>query len=290
MKPAAFEYRRPDTIDEALELLAEHADEAKILAGGQSLVPTMSFRLAQPSVLIDINRLGDLAYIREHDSGLRIGAMTRQRAVERSSLVAERAPLVYETIPYIAHVQIRNRGTFGGSIAHADPAAELPAIMLSLDARMRVRSKKAERWIAASDYFVGLLETAMSDDEMLLEVEIPALPSGTGYAFVEFARRHGDYALVGVAARAKLDKAGNVADSRVVLMSVGERPVVAPSAASALNGQKPSVDAIRAAANAAATNDIEPHSDVHATSDYRRHLAEVLTARALRRAIERARA
>ena len=289
MKPAAFEYHRPETLDQALELLAEHGDEAKILAGGQSLVPTMNFRLAQPEQLIDINRLSDLAFIREDKSGLRIGAITRQRAVERSELVAKRAPLVHQTMPYIAHVQIRNRGTFGGSVAHADPAAELPCIMLALDARMRVQSKKSERWIAANDFFVGLLETALSPEELLTEIEVPDLPKGTGYAFVEFARRHGDYALVGVAVRVELNSKGACENTRVVLMSVGERPVDGQNAAAALNGEQPSTEAIGAAARAAGQDDIDPHSDVHANSDYRRHLAEVLTARALKHAIERAR-
>lgn len=290
MKPAAFEYHRPETVEEALALLAEHGDEAKILAGGQSLVPTMNFRLAQPAVLIDINRLRDLAYIRPAEGGVQgihIGAMTRQRAVEKSALVAERAPLLHETMPYIAHTQIRNRGTIGGSVAHADPAAELPAIALTLDARVRVRSAEAERWIAADGFFLGMLETSMADEELLVEVEIPDLPAKTGYAFVEFARRHGDYALVGVAARVALDAKGACRDARVVLMSVGERPVEARNAASALEGQSPSSEALRAASHAAGYDDIDPHGDVHATPEYRRHLAEVLTRRALERAISR---
>ena len=289
MKPAPFEYQRPDNLASVLELLAEHGDEAKILAGGQSLVPTMNFRLAQPGLLIDINRLGELAYIRKDPAGLRIGAMTRQRAVEKSALVAEQAPLLAETIPYIAHPQIRNRGTFGGSIAHADPAAELPAVMLAHDARMRAVKQGSERWIAADEFFVGLLATSLEPDELLVEIEVPALPAGTGHAFVEFARRHGDYALVGVAARVMIDGKGLCTSTRVVLMSVAERPVIAASAAAALDGQKPATEAIRAAAHDAATSDIEPHSDVHASSEYRRHLAEVLIARAVERAVARAR-
>ena len=287
MKPAAFEYRRPDSLDQALELLSEHGDEAKVLAGGQSLVPTMNFRLAQPAFVIDINRLGDLAFIRENHGGLRIGAMTRQRALERSPLIAQLAPLVHEAVPYIAHIQIRNRGTVGGSIAHADPAAELPALMVALDARMRVQNQSGERWIAADDFFVGLLETALSPEEMLVEIELP--PPAGSHAFVEFARRHGDYALVGVAARIELNAQGSCQSAKIVLMSVAERPLKAHTAAAILSGQTPTDDVIGAAARAAAQNDIDPHGDVHATSDYRRHLAEVLTARAVKLAVERAR-
>ena len=185
MKPAPFEYHAPGSVDEVLALLAEHGDEAKVLAGGQSLVPTMNFRLAQPEVLIDLNRVAELDHLRVEGSELRIGAMTRQRTVERSALVAERAPLLTETLPWIAHPQIRNRGTFGGALAHADPAAELPAVTLALGARFRARRRGAERWIAAGGFFTGLFETALGPDELLVEVALPELGPRTGWAFRE---------------------------------------------------------------------------------------------------------
>lgn len=281
MKPVAFAYHRPDTIEQALDLLSEHGDEAKILAGGQSLVPAMNFRLAQPAALIDINRVSGLAFLTESPAGgVRIGATTRQRAAEQSRLVAERAPLVHQALPSIAHVQIRNRGTVGGSVAHADPAAELPAVMLALGARMHARSRRGGRWIAAEDFFTGLLSTALAPDEILVEIELPPVPAGAGHAFHELARRSGDYALVGVAAQVVREPGGRVSAARVALLGVGEGPVLAHTAAAALVGQRPSTEAVRAAADALA-GDIDPHGDVHATPVYRRHLARVLTARAL---------
>ena len=286
MKPAAFAYHRPATLDEALDLLADSGDEAKILAGGQSLVPAMSFRLAQPAALIDINRVPGLAFLEPgDDGGLRIGAMTRQRVAEHSALVAARAPLVHQALPSIAHVQIRNRGTVGGSVAHADPAAELPAVMLALGARMRAQSRRGSRWIAAGDFFTGLLSTALAADEILVEIALPPVPERAGHAFVELARRSGDYALAGVAAQVALDAQGRVASARIALLGVGEGPVLASAAAAVLVGQAPSDELVRASADACSTTDIEPHGDVHATPAYRRHLAGVLTRRALTAAL-----
>jgi aerobic carbon-monoxide dehydrogenase medium subunit len=286
MKPVAFAYHRPATLDEALDLLSEHGDEAKILAGGQSLVPAMNFRLAQPAVLIDINRVAGLAFLeRSKDGGLRIGAMTRQRAAEQSALVAAAAPLVHQALPHIAHVQIRNRGTVGGSVAHADPAAELPAVMLALGGRMRAQSRRGSRWIAAADFFTGLLSTALAADEILVEIELPPVPASAGHAFVELARRSGDYALAGVAVQIARDERGRIASARVALLGVGEGPVFATAAAATLAGQAPSDELFRAAADACTTSDIEPHGDVHATPAYRRHLAGVLTRRALAAAL-----
>jgi CO/xanthine dehydrogenase FAD-binding subunit len=282
MKPVAFAYHRPASLEEALDLLSEHGDEAKILAGGQSLVPAMNFRLAQPAVLIDINRVSELAFLEQSkDGGLRIGAMTRQRAAEQSALVAERAPLVHQALPHIAHVQIRNRGTVGGSVAHADPAAELPAVMLALGARMRVQSRRGSRWIAAADFFTGLLSTALASDEILVEIELPPVPPRARHAFAELARRSGDYALAGVAVQVALDEAGRIASARIALLGVGEGPVLASAATATLVGQTPSDELFRAAASACSTTDIEPHGDVHATPAYRRHLTGVLTRRAL---------
>ncbi|GAB4430680.1 MAG: xanthine dehydrogenase family protein subunit M [Anaerolineae bacterium] len=289
MKPPPFEYFAPTTTAEALALLSQYGYEAKPLAGGQSLIPTMNFRLAQPGVLIDLNPIAELAYIRPSDEGsLRIGAMTRQRQVERDPLVAEHAPLLRETMPYIAHPQIRNRGTFGGSLAHADPAAELPAVTTALDARFRARSQAGERWIPAHEFFVSLFATALGPDELLVEVALPPLPPRTGWAFTEMARRHGDYALVGVAAVVTLDERDQCRAAKLVFLSVGDGPVEAQQAAQLLIGQTPSAEAIRAAAETAATNDITPNGDIHASAEFRRHLARVLVQRVLTQAVERA--
>lgn len=269
-------------------MLAEHGGEAKPLAGGQSLVPSMNFRLAMPSILVDLNRIGELAGIAEIEGGgLRIGAMTRQRAVERSGLVAEHAPLIAEAMPHIAHPQIRNRGTFGGSLAHADPASELPAVAVALDASMVVgRAGMEERVVPASEFFLGLFTTALEPDELLVRVEFPALKARTGTAFEEFARRHGDYALAGACAVVALDESGSINEANVVLFSVGDMPVVSESAASIMLGEKPTSDLIRAAAEAVDA-DVDPQGDIHATSEYRRHLCKVLVRRVLEKAINR---
>ena len=290
MKPAPFAYHRPDSVEGALALLAEHGYDAKLLAGGQSLVPAMNFRLAAPAVLIDLNRIPGLDAIVQAEGGVRIGAMVRQRAAERSALLAERAPLIAETLPWVAHAQIRNRGTMGGSIAHADPAAELPAVMLALRARLHLRGPGGMRTVAADDFFTGLFGTTLEPEEMLVEIEIPTATPGTGFAFDEISRRHGDFALAGVAASVQVDAEGRCTGARIALLSVGDGPVLAAQAAAALHGQAPTDDAIRAAAHAAAQQDIDPPGDIHATPAYRRQLAEVLVRRVLPRAFERARA
>jgi carbon-monoxide dehydrogenase medium subunit len=289
MKPAPFEYFAPTTTEEALALLAEHGDEAKILAGGQSLVPTMNFRLAQPSVLIDLNQVSELFFIREkNSSAVRIGAMSRHREVERSELIKERVPLLHETMPHIAHPQIRNRGTVGGSIAHADPAAELPAVMKALNARFRLASSSADRWVSADDFFMELFMTALELDELLVEIEIPNLPPRTGWSFKEIARRHGDYALVGVASLVTLDENDACSEARLVFLSVGGGPVDAVQAVDSLKGQKLSPKAIQGAAAIAANEDIDPDGDIHASAEFRRHLAKVLAEQALIEAVARA--
>lgn len=289
MKPAPFEYFAPTSLEEALALLAQHGDEAKVLAGGQSLIPTMNFRLAQPGVLIDLNRVAELFYIKKNDSDtIQIGAMTRQRGVERNAFVAEHAPLVHETMPYIAHPQIRNRGTFGGSIAHADPASELPAVMTALDARFLLQSQDRERWVPSREFFVDLFMTALEPDELLTAVEIPFMAKGAGWSFQEVARRHGDYALVGVAAVVSLNDNGECSDARIVFLSVGGGPVESVQAAESLKGKKPTSEAIQAAAQIAAAEDIEPEGDIHASAEFRRHLAGVLAERTLKSAFERA--
>lgn len=289
MKPAAFEYHRPASLDEALALLAEHED-AKPLAGGQSLIPAMNFRLAAPAALIDLNGIGALARTGGmDDGGLQLGAMTRHCTLERSPLVAERAPLLAEAMPCIAHPQIRNRGTVGGSLAHADPAAELPAVMVALEATLVLRSASAERRVPAEQFFTGLFATALEPGELLTSIELPPPPARSGFAFQELARRHGDYALVGVAAMLTLNEAGQCSRARVALLSVGDGPVLAVRAAAALAGQPPSASSILAAAELAAREDVDPPSDIHASAAYRRQLVRVLTRRALTRAAGRVR-
>lgn len=289
MKPPPFKYFAPTTLDEALNLLAEYGEEAKPLAGGQSLIPTMNFRLALPGVLIDLNCLPELAFIEPTgDGGVSIGAMTRHRAVERSSLIAERAPLVHETMPWIAHPQIRNRGTFGGSLAHSDPAAELPAVTTVLEARFRAKSSRGERWIPVTDFFVDLFETALEPGELLVEIAVPPAAAHTGYAFREVSRRHGDYALVGVAAAVTLAEDLTCQQARLVYFSVGDKPVEAHQGAAVLQGQKLSHAAIAEAAQLAAQQDLDPPGDIHASVRYRRHLAQVLAKDVLEKAHQRA--
>ncbi|MBX3015993.1 MAG: xanthine dehydrogenase family protein subunit M [Caldilineaceae bacterium] len=289
MKPAPFAYYAPTTVGETLDLLTEHGYAAKLLAGGQSLIPTMNFRLAQPAVLIDLNPLADLAYIQATaEGGVRIGAMTRQRLLEKSELIAQRAPLLCATMPHIAHVQIRNRGTLGGSLAHADPAAELPVVAVALDAQLKVRSKLGERLVSAQDFYVALFTTDLAPDEILTEIVLPPLPPRTGWSIQEVARRRGDYAIVGVAATVTLDVRGRCVAARLVLLSVGEGPTQAPRATALLHGERPSPELIAAAAETCAMQDIEPTADIHASVAFRRHLARVLTKRALTEAFQRA--
>lgn len=294
MKPAPFEYFAPTTVEEVVALLAEHGDEAKVLAGGQSYIPAMNFRLARAAVLIDLNRIAELAFVHEGHGPdgrgtVRIGAMTRQRTVERDDTVRRRLPLVHAAIPFVAHPQIRNRGTFGGSIAHADPAAELPALWRTLGGRARIRSADGERFVDSSEFFTGLFETALGPEDLLLEVELPGSRAGEGWGFHEMARRHGDYALVGVAVRLRLDERGAIRDASMALLSVGDGPVFAHGACAALDGEAASDEALAAAARIAGRDDIDPPGDLHASKAYRRHLAEVLARRALADAVRRAR-
>ena len=288
MKPPPFDYAAPETLDEALALLAEHGYGAKLLAGGQSLVPLLNFRLASPAMLIDLNRIGGLGEVAaDGDGGLRLGAMVRHRRLERDPEVAQRAPLLALTAPFIAHPQIRNRGTVGGSLAHADPAAELPAVAVALDARFRLVRAGGERWVAARDFFVGLLATDLAADEILVEVALPPAPPRTGWSFQEVARRHGDYAQVGVAARVTLDGGGAV---RARAWSTSRWATCRwwPSGRRRRSPARcPSAEAIAAAAEIAG-GEVDPTGDIHATADYKRHLARVLARRALGEAAERA--
>lgn len=284
MKPPPFEYVAPSSVEEAVAALAEAGPDAKPLAGGQSLIPMLNFRLARPGVLVDLNGVEELAGIEAaEDGGLRIGAMTRQRAAERSRLVAERAPLLAEALPWVAHPQIRNRGTVGGSAVHADPAAELPAVLLALAARFVARGPEGERALGAEAFFLGLFTTALAPDELLVAVELPPLPAGAGCGFAEIARRHGDYALAGAAAAVELDGEGVCRRARVAFVNAGPVPLLSEPAAEALEGERPSEARVAEAARAA-TEALDPPEDVHATPAYRRHLAGVLARRALARA------
>jgi CO/xanthine dehydrogenase FAD-binding subunit len=286
MKPPRFDYLAPRTLDEALAHLHHHSDQAKILAGGQSLIPMLNFRLAHPGVVVDVNRLTDLAYVRQHDGGVAVGALTRQHAVERSDLVRARVPVVAEACRFIGHAPIRHRGTFGGNLAHADPASELPAVMVALEAEMAVASRAGNRAVPAGEFFIGPLTTALRPGEMLTEIRIPAAPPRTGGAFVEMARRAGDFALVGVAVLVTLDEAGQCARARIALCGVGPTPVRARAAEDALVGQAPTTAALDEAADRAAAA-TSPPSDVHGSAEFRRKLARHFARQALAAAIQR---
>jgi carbon-monoxide dehydrogenase medium subunit len=286
VKPAAYEYEAARSVEEAVALLAEAGGEAKALAGGQSLVPMLNFRLLRPAKLVDLNRIPGLAHIEARDGELRIGALTRHRAIETSSLVAERLPVLAEAMSHVAHLAIRNRGTIGGSLSHADPAAELPMMALLLDARIRTASPDGGRTVAARGFFAGALATVLEPAEIVVEVELPAPPAGAGWGFQEMARRSGDFALAAVSVLLAAD-ADHCAEARIAMTGVGETALRADAAEALLKGRRLDPDAIEAAAEAA-RDAAEPTTDLHASADYRRHLVEVLTRRALGDAWRRA--
>jgi carbon-monoxide dehydrogenase medium subunit len=288
MKPAPFEYYAPDSLEQALGLMSQHAGEAKILAGGQSLVPAMNFRIVQPGLLIDLNRVRELGYIHEENDVIRVGAMTRERQLEFDPTIAERTPLLTEAAPFIAHPQIRNRGTIGGSIVNADPAAELPVLMLALGARLKAKSVSGERWIAAQDFFAGMFTTALAPDEILVEIELPSLSPRTGWSFMEVAPRAGDYALMGVAALVTLDENEKCNRAKLVYLNAGDGPLDAQETARLLEGEKINDQLIESAAALASEKEINPFGNVHASPEFQRHLAKVLTKKALKQAIQRA--
>ena len=288
MKPAPFEYHVPDSIEEALTLLRDYGSDAKLLAGGQSLVPAMNFRVVQPSALIDLNRVKELDYVREDGECLRIGAMTRERTLEFDPLIAKWAPLLDEATPHIAHPQIRNRGTIGGSIANADPAAELPVLMLALNARLKARHASGERWVDAHDFFAGMFTTALESNEILVEVELPSQPPRTGWSFMEVAPRAGDYALMGVAVLVTLDDQNKCKRGRLVYLNAGDGPVEAKQAAQLLEGEAFNDGLIESAAAVASEQEINPFGNVHTSPEFQRHLANVLTKKALKIAVKRA--
>lgn len=287
MKPAAFEYDDPSTVDETLALLARHGDECKILAGGQSLVPLMNFRLARPGRLIDINGVDSLGHIKVDNGRLLLGAMTRHAHVERSNDIAARWPLLHEAIGWVGHSQIRNRGTVGGSVAHADPAAELPAAFAALDARFHVLSRRGPRVLRWDELFVSEFTTALAPDELLTAVEVPAQDPSTGTAIVEFARRHGDFALGGAAVTINLARDGTCAAVAIALLSAGPRPVRAEAAERALAGARVDEAAIKQASAEAVTG-LRPTSDLHGSTEYRIKLLQVMAERALTKAVQRA--
>jgi carbon-monoxide dehydrogenase medium subunit len=285
VKPPKFDYHAPRTVDEAVALLARYGGDAKPLAGGQSLVPLLNFRLARPAALIDLNRIAALAGIRETDGQVAFGAMTRQRAVEFSPVVARRLPLLAEATRWVGHLPIRSRGTIGGSIAHADPSAEYPAVLTALDGTVVARGPKGERVLRSSELFETYLTTTLEPDEMLTEVRLPAMPAGAGWAFEEFARRHGDFAIVGVAAALWRD--GGRWTARLATAGAGPVPVRLRGAEEIIERDGVGDGAVAAAA-ARAAELVRPDADIHASADYRRNLTRVLTERALKKAIGRA--
>jgi carbon-monoxide dehydrogenase medium subunit len=285
MKPAPFRYLAPRSVPEALDALRRF-DDAKVLAGGQSLVPLLAMRLARPSVIVDLNRIPGLAYVRAERDALAVGAMTRQRAAESDAIVAKRLPLLRQALMWVGHPQIRTRGTVGGSLAHADPAAELPAVAAVLGARFVVAGRRGSRAVGADEFFTGYLTTALQPDEILTEVRFPYPPAGAGWAFQEIARRHGDFAIAGAAAVLRLDSARRCAEARLAFTGVGPGPVRVPEAEARLSGE-PLTDAVLADVHRIVSDALDPSGDIHASAEYRKHVAGVLATRALREAAER---
>jgi len=286
MIPPAFDYVAPTTLSEAISLLSQNGD-AKILAGGQSLIPMMRFRLAAPALLIDINRLADLEYIREDGGWLKIGALTREAMIDGSSLVRERYPLLADTARVVADPLVRNMSTIGGNLAHADPANDHPATMLAYGAQVVATGPQGERVIPVSDFFLGPFESALSADEILTEIQIPVPESNSGGAYIKLERKVGDYATAAVAVQIRLDENGNCAYAGMGLTNVGLTPIKATAAEEALKGQALNDSAIREAARLAAEA-AEPESDHRGSAEYKRHLVKTLSVRALRKAAGRA--
>jgi len=288
MKPPAFEYVAAHSVEEAVSVLAEHEGDAKVIAGGQSLVPMLNFRLLAPAVLVDVNRIPGLAGVEEHEGGLRIGALTRHHTLETSELVKARFPVLHAAMQFVAHIAIRNRGTIGGSLSHADPAAELPTMAVLLDAEIEAQGPNGARTIAARDFFESALATTLEEDEIVTEIRLPALPDRTGWAFEECARRSGDFGIAGVGVTLSLVD-GKVGDARIALLGVGQTPIRASAAEELLQGKDCDDDLIAAAAESA-REAAEPEGDLHGSADYRRHLVGVLARRAVAAAWDRAEA
>src|SRR5580700_9800763 len=286
MKPPAFDYIAADSIAMAVAALAQAGDDGKIIAGGQSLVPMLNFRMLRPSVLVDINRIAGLDVIAETSEAIRIGALTRHYQLETSPLIAYHLPVLSSAMTHVAHLAIRNRGTIGGSLAHADPAAELPMLALLLDAEITIESARGARVLAARDFLVGSLATALEEDEMITEIRFPPLPPAAGWDFAEFALRGGDYAIAAAAAIVVL-RDGKVVEARLALMGIDETAVRATAAEKLLIGERYRPDILRAAA-AGARAAVSPSSDLRASADYRRYLVAVLSEQVLAAAWRRA--
>ncbi len=286
MKPAEFEYHRPENINDALNLLKQFGHDGKILAGGQSLMPLMNFRLAQPAHLIDINFIRGLDYVESENGNIKIGCLVRQSRLLNDPLIQRRCPLLAEALAQIGYEQTRNRGTLCGSLAHADPSAELPSVLLALDGVITVKSSAGTRQIAARDLFLSYLTTTLSSDEIILEVSLPEMPPHAGSCFMEFARKSGDFAVVGVATTLK-EKNGTISEARIALTGVADKPWRDSAIEKQLSGERGSNELFEKIATAVAAN-IEPGSDIHASASYRRSLAKVLTRRALTTAWRRA--
>jgi carbon-monoxide dehydrogenase medium subunit len=286
MKPPAFEYRVAESIEAAVAMLVEAAGEAKVLAGGQSLVPMLNFRLLRPAVLVDINRIPGLAYIREDADAVRVGALTRHHLLETSPVIATHLPVLRAAMAHVAHLAIRNRGTIGGSLTHADPAAELPMMALLLDAAIGIESPKGRRTVAARDFFLGALSVALEPDELVTEVVFPKLPPNTGWGFEEVSRRHGDFALAAVGVTLTVAD-GTIAQARIAIAGADERAVRASEAEALLKGRALEPKVLEAACEAARAC-VSPNTDLHASAEYRRHLVGVLAGTALSAAWKRA--
>jgi carbon-monoxide dehydrogenase medium subunit len=287
MKPPPFDYVVAESVEAAVAALARAQGDAKVIAGGQSLVPMLNFRLLKPSILVDINRIPDLAYIKEHDDALVIGALTRHHQVETSPLIAKHFPMVAEAMRHVAHLAIRNRGTIGGSLSHADPAAELPMLALLLDGELHIVSSTDRRTVAVREFLRGALTVDLADDELLTEIRLPKLPPATGWGFAEVARRGGDFALAAVAATLTVTD-DTISEARIAMVGIGETAQRASAAEALMRGRtlEPALlDAVTEAVRAS----VEPNTDLHASSDYRRHLVGVLARRTLTAAWQRAR-
>jgi CO/xanthine dehydrogenase FAD-binding subunit len=286
VKPAPFEYEDPSTLPEALSLLAEHGDAATVLAGGQSLVPLLNFRLSQPERVIDINGLSELDYIRVEDCALRIGALTRQATLERSPEVAARVPLLSEVVRFVGHAAIRTRGTVGGSVAHADPAAELPVTFATLDARFHLRAAAGARCLPAEEFFRTVMMTARKPDELLVEVEVPLPSERTRSGFAEFAKRNGDFALAGVAAVLRVSPDGRCEEAALGLLGAAPVPLRSRVAEEYLRGTELDTGTLAEAARLAA-REVRAGGDIHASAEYRANLVEAMAGRALTAAAAR---
>ncbi len=289
MKPAPFSYYAPTSVEEAIDKLAELGYSGKVLAGGQSLIPAMNFRMARPTALVDLNKVKELSYIKPTaDGGLAIGTMTRDTVVEEDKLVKERFPILVTTIQHIAHKQIRNRGSFGGALAHADPAAQLPAAALLLGANLKVISNKGERWVSAKDFFIGPFMTVLEPDELLAEVVLPPMTPNTGASYQQVSRQKGGYAQAAVISTVTMDGSDRVKEARVALFSVGETALLANKPNELLAGQVPTAEVIEEVAAYVAKNECDPGTDIHGTEEYRRNLVHVLVRRALTEAVQQA--